>query len=104
MGGKFTTFNGLSATNITRIFGSAGDQARGSIVEYQSEPEIDTNPNPNFSSITIYPNPSKGIYTADFSLEKEESQITIINILGETVYSTTLNAEQQNLIVNRKQF
>lgn len=96
VGGKFTTFNGLSATNITRISGDAGVQAKSSVIEYQSEPEIDTNP--NYNSITIYPNPSKGIYTIDFSQEKLPSTLTIVSILGEVVFTTILAAEQQNQI------
>ena len=96
VGGKFTTFNGLSATNITRIFGSAGVQARSSAIEYQSEPEIDTNP--NYNIITIYPNPSKGIYTIDLSYEKEPTNIAIYNILGELVYTQLLTPQTQNQI------
>ena len=96
VGGKFTTFNGLSATNITRIFGDAGVQAKNSIAEYQSEPEIDTNP--NFSAITIYPNPSKGIYNIDLSDVKEPTTITVFNILGELVFKQLLTPQSQNQI------
>lgn len=96
VGGKFTTFNGLSATNITRIFGSAGVQAKGSAIEYQSEPEIDTNP--NYNPITIYPNPSKGIYNIDLSQVKEPSTITIYNVLGELVYNQLLTPQTENQI------
>ena len=96
VGGKFTTFNGLSATNITRIFGSSGVQAKGSSIEYQSEPEIDTNP--NYYPITIYPNPSKGIYNIDLSQVKEPSTITIYNVLGELVYSKLLAPQTENQI------
>lgn len=96
VGGKFTTFNGLSATNITRIFGSDGVQAKSSAIEYQSEPEIDTNP--SYNSITIYPNPSKGIYTIDLTEVKEPSTITIYNVLGELVYDLLLTPQTQNQI------
>ena len=96
VGGKFTTFNGLSATNITRIFGSAGMQAKSSILEYQSEPEIDINP--NFNDITIYPNPSKGIYIIDLSNEKKSTTIAIYNVLGELVYKQFLTPQTQNQI------
>uniref|UniRef100_UPI0037524921 T9SS type A sorting domain-containing protein n=1 Tax=Flavobacterium sp. TaxID=239 RepID=UPI0037524921 len=96
VGGKFTTFNGLSATNITRIFGSAGVQAKSSILEYQSEPEIDTNP--NYNAIIIYPNPSKGIYNIDLTNIKEPTTITVFNILGELVFKQVLTTESQNQI------
>ena len=96
VGGKFTTFNGLSATNITRIFGSAGVQTKSSIMEFQSEPEIDTNP--SYNTISIYPNPSKGIYTIDLSYEKEPTYITIYNVLGELIYSQLLTSKTQNEI------
>ena len=96
VGGSFTTFNGLSAGNITRIYGSAGVQARSSSEIFQSEPEIDTNP--NYSAITIYPNPSKGIYTIDLSYEKEPTKIVIHNVLGELVYDQLLTPQTQNQI------
>jgi uncharacterized delta-60 repeat protein len=96
VGGKFTTFNGLSATSITRIFGDAGVQAKSSSIEYQSEPEIDTNP--NYSTITIYPNPSKGIYTIDLSYEKDPTNIEVYNVLGELVFSQMLIPQTQNQI------
>ena len=96
VGGKFTTFNDLSATNITRIFGSVGVQAKSNIMEFQSEPEIDTNP--NYNAITIYPNPSKGIYSIDLSQVKEPTTITVFNILGEQVFKQSLTPEIQNQI------
>ena len=96
VGGKFTTFNGLSATNITRIFGDAGVQAKSSILEYQSEPEIDINP--FYNGITIYPNPSKGIYTIDLSATKEPTTITLYNIIGKQVFQQILSPESENQI------
>ena len=97
VGGQFTTFNGLSATNITRIFGSSGVQARSSVQVFQSEPEIDTNP--NYNSILVYPNPSKGIFNIDLSQETEAyNTVTIFNILGEKVFSSTLVAKENNSI------
>lgn len=94
--GKFNTFNGLSATNITRIFGNSGFQTRSLSQEFVSEPEIDTNP--SYNAITIYPNPSKGIYNIDLSYEKEPTNIAIYNVLGELVYSQLLSPQTQNQI------
>ena len=96
VGGKFTTFNGLSATNITRIFGDAGVQAKSNVTEFQSEPEIDTNP--NYSPITIYPNPSKGIYTINLTQVKELATISIYNVLGELVYNELLIPGTENTV------
>lgn len=93
---QFSSFNGLSATNITRIFGSAGFQAKGSAIEYQSEPEIDTKP--SYNAITIYPNPSKGIYTVDLTQVQEARTITIYNVLGVLVYNQALTPQTQNQI------
>lgn len=65
-------------------------------MEFQSEPEIDTNP--SYNTISIYPNPSKGIYTIDLSYEKEPTYITIYNVLGELIYSQLLTSKTQNEI------
>jgi len=96
VGGKFSTFNGLSATNITRIFGDAGVQAKSNVTEFQSEPEIDTNP--NYDPITIYPNPSKGIFIINLTQEKEPTTISIYNVLGELVYEELLTPETENTV------
>ncbi len=97
VGGKFTSFNGLSATNITRIYGNAGVQAKSSVLEYQSEPEIDINP--YNSSVLVYPNPSKDIFNVDLTEEIELfNSISIYNVLGENVFSTTLRPKENNQI------
>ncbi|MBC5833521.1 T9SS type A sorting domain-containing protein [Flavobacterium sp. F372] len=97
VGGNFTTFNGLSATNITRIYGSAGVQARSSTQVFYSEPEIDTNP--NYNSILLYPNPSNGIFNIDLTQETETyNTVSIFNILGEKVVVSTLIAKENNTI------
>jgi len=95
VGGKFTTFNGLSATNITRIFGSAGVQAKGSATEFQSEPEIDITFD---NKITIYPNPSDGIYYFNLTEEDTDTQMQVFNLLGEQVFSGLLIGKQENKI------
>lgn len=70
--------------------------ARSIAIEYQSEPEINTNP--SYNPITIYPNPSKGIYNIDLSHVKEPSTVTIFNVLGELVYNQLLTPQTQNQI------
>ena len=96
VGGKFTTFNGLSATNITRIFGEAGLQQRSSIIEYQSEPEINTNFE---SNVIVYPNPSSSIFNFDLTqVEQKFKEIIVYNILGEKVFSSELTPRELNSI------
>lgn len=93
VGGKFTTFNGLSATNITRIFGAAGAQAKSIYTEYQSEPEIDINTG---DAIAFYPNPSDGIYYFNLIDESNDTSLHVFNLVGEKVFSTVLSANQEN--------
>lgn len=95
VGGKFLTFNGLSATNITRIFGSAGAQAKSSVTEYQSEPEIDSTLE---NKIIFYPNPSNGIYYFNLLEEKIDTKIQIFNLLGEQVFNSLLLGSQESRI------
>lgn len=96
VGGNFLTFNGLSATNITRIFGNAGLQQRSSIVEYQSEPEINTNFE---SNVIVYPNPSSTIFNFDLTqVEQKYKEIIVYNILGEKVFSSEITPQELNSI------
>ena len=96
VGGNFLTFNGLSATNITRIFGNAGLQQRSSIVEYQSEPEINTNFE---SNVIVYPNPSSSIFNFDLTqVEQKYKEIIVYNILGEKVFSSEITPRELNSI------
>lgn len=96
VGGRFTTFNGLSATNITRIFGSAAVQARSSITEFQSEPEINTNFETN---VLVYPNPSADIFNIDLTnVEQKYDEVTIYSILGEKVFSKRILPNEINTI------
>lgn len=95
VGGKFLTFNGLSATNITRIVGSTGVQAKNIVEEFQSEPEIDINFE---NSITVYPNPSQNNYYFNLTEEREDAKLMIFNLLGEHVFSSILVAKQENMV------
>lgn len=49
-------------------------------------------------NITIYPNPSEGIYNIDLSQVKEPRTITKYNVLGELVYKQLLTPQIQNQI------
>lgn len=101
VGGKFTSFNGITAGNITRIFGDSGVQARNSSTEFFSEPEIDTNLD---SRIVIYPNPSKDIFHLDLSQEEASfNSISIFNLLGVRVHYQSITSKELNYI-NLSQF
>ena len=102
VGGQFTTFSGISAANVTRIIPSTGAQGRG-IDMFVSEPEIDINAgnitntdimviaNPK---VSIYPNPSTGIFTLDMKgYEGQTFELVIHNALGQLVHQTTLKPE-----------
>lgn len=97
VGGSFTTFNGITAGNITRIQGDVGLQARSMVEIYNSEPEID---NSNlYNTIKIYPNPSQDIFNIDLSNEIEEyNTIAIYDILGEMVYKDLISPKLNNQI------
>ena len=96
VGGSFTTFNGLSAMNITRIYGNAGVQAKSSNIEYISEPEIDTFPEAN--TIVVYPNPSSSIFNFDLSGISEECTLVIYSILGEKIIDTKITPNKVHQI------
>jgi hypothetical protein len=96
IGGYFDTYNQITATNITRIYPFiAGSQLKSNIVIYQSEPEIDIMKE---NQITIYPNPSDGIYYFNLTEEDSDTQLIIFNLLGEQVFSSLLLGKQENKI------
>lgn len=100
VGGQFTTYNGISATFITRIQPTIpGGQARG-IDHYESEPEIDMSVITDIEGInlskkvSIYPNPSQGIFNLQMDgYEGETFELTVYNTLGQTIIEKTLTGE-----------
>jgi hypothetical protein len=50
------------------------------------------------SKITIYPNPSDGIYNFNLTVQDIDTQIQVFNLLGEQVYSSILSGKQENKI------
>ena len=44
------------------------------------------------SNVTVYPNPSHGIFNFDLTNTKVNCQIRVYNILGEEVYTSTINS------------
>jgi hypothetical protein len=97
VGGSFTSFNGITAGNITRIQGDNGLQARSSATEYISEPEIDINI--TSGKIKIYPNPSNGLFKIDLTEEELDfNYVSIHNLLGISVYSSSIVSNEINQI------
>jgi len=99
LGGQFTSYNGISATNVTRIAPSIpGNQSRTNSVYWESEPEIDIRSSLN-KSITIYPNPSVGTFNIDLSgYNNERFDVTIHNTLGQLMYTGSISSETSNQI------
>jgi uncharacterized delta-60 repeat protein len=99
LGGLFTSYNGISATNVTRIQPAiAGGQAKNGVELFESEPEIDINA--IAGNVTVYPNPSSGIFNIDLSDDTENyTNIEIFNLLGVLVYQEKLNTKSINEII-----
>lgn len=97
IGGSFTSYNGISATNITRLQPSiAGGQAKSGSVYWESEIEIDIN---NQNNIVVYPNPSKGILNIDLEnvIEKYDT-LEVFNLMGQIVHKEILVDKSTNTI------
>lgn len=98
--GSFSHYNNISATNITRIAPEIpGSQARGNGIQlWNTEKEIE-NSFQATGEISIYPNPSTGIFTFDLTQTKEKfAMITIYNALGQEVYQKNSIPETVNEI------
>lgn len=93
IGGTFTTYNGASSLNVTRIFPSgSSSEAKTSAIYYQSEPDYTVAENSDM--ITLYPNPSNGLlYFSTKNVYQTDAKISVYNLLGQNVYSdeTILN-------------
>lgn len=98
--GAFSHYNNISATNITRIAPEIpGGQARGNGIQlWNTEKEIE-NSFQTTGEISIYPNPSNGIFIFDLTQTKEQfALITIYNALGQKVYQKNSIPETVNEI------
>lgn len=84
IGGSFTTYNGLSALNVTRILPAPlSGEARMNGIYYDSEPEIDLFANNN---IVLYPNPAKDkIHFMNNNVFEKNFTASIYNSLGQKV-------------------
>ncbi|MCX6195220.1 MAG: delta-60 repeat domain-containing protein [Flavobacteriia bacterium] len=84
VGGKFTSFNGITAGDITRIQGNIGTQAKNGSIMCVSEPEIDINS--TLGNVKVYPNLRIGVLNIDLSgAEVDYSKIVLYNLLGQEV-------------------
>lgn len=98
LGGLFTSYNGISALNITRIQPTvAGGQARGIADIYETE-TTDMFKKTSLLGLDVYPNPSTGIFSVDLSGLEAYNQIEVFNYLGSLVYSGKLSVNTMNTI------
>ncbi len=90
IGGKFTSYNGLSAMRVTRIFPTfdsfQSNELRGAYSFYDSEPEIDISLFDKGDDYVIYPNPSEGFIKVLASNKgKEIKSVQVYNHLGQMI-------------------
>ena len=98
IGGRFTTYNGIYAGNVTRIIPSTGAQAKGSNY-WDSEPAVDDFNTITSTSIKIYPNPSSGVFNIDLSgYDDSRFDVTIFNALGQLIHSGSISSLNSNQI------
>lgn len=96
IGGKFTMYSAFSAQNVTRIFPSNPSfEAKANTVFYDSEPDASTIENDNI--ITLYPNPSNGLfYITSKDLSQNNLTITVYTFLGQKVFSQEILLNEEN--------
>lgn len=89
-GGHFTKFNGIDAKYITRL-SQDNPVIQGRKNMYTEEKAA--------KGISIYPNPSEGIFNIDFR-EYDESKfdITIYNALGQLIHKASVTPQNTNQI------
>jgi len=77
-------------------FDSAGGQPENYIAEWGS-PEGINELSPSNNLVTVYPNPSNGIFTIEQSAEKQSGVIEVYNVLGEKVFKSSFSAPRFTL-------
>lgn len=53
----------------------------------------------NGIELSIYPNPSSGLFNIQFNTDEGNVELLVTNILGNKVFSTSLNTKEQNNIL-----
>ena len=97
IGGKFTTYNGLSSLNVTRILpSSASGEAKTNTIYYDSEPEIDLF---DGNEVILYPNPSTGIVSIKTNnLINDEFSVLVYNTLGQKVFEKAIFGKKDDTL------
>lgn len=99
LGGLFTSYNGVSALNITRIQPTvAGGQARMMNYDIESSFEVYAKKELITNKIAIYPNPSSGIFKIDMSGVEDSYKVEIYSIIGSMIYQQSLLSNSLNEI------
>jgi uncharacterized delta-60 repeat protein len=98
IGGQFTTYNGLPALNVSRIFPAPlSNEAKNGTIYYDSEPEIDLFAS---SDVILFPNPSTGIINFKTEAFKDSPYtVKVYNALGQKVFET-LHSEAKETSLN----
>lgn len=89
-GGHFTKFNGIDAKYITRLVQNS-PVIQGRMNMYPEEKAT--------KGISIYPNPSEGIFNIDFKgYDESKFDITIYNALGQLIHKGSVTPQNTNQI------
>ena len=84
--GDFTAYNGVGRNRIARINGN----------------NTLTNSSFDKSSIAIYPNPSKGIYTLQTNEMNTAKSISIYTILGQKIYDAVISSNETTIDISNQ--
>lgn len=102
VGGFFTQFNGNTANYITRLIPTNPvilGRGINPVIQMDQIPEVTNYSYSNNFSLTIYPNPSTGLFNLDLSgFENEKFDLVIHNPLGQMIYQGSITAETVNQI------
>jgi hypothetical protein len=97
-GGTSDTINGKCAGDYCCTITDNNGCSQTACVKILYYAGID-NVSPGSEQVTIYPNPSSGIFTIQSSVISSQSLIEIYNVLGEKVYSQ-FNIQQSTFNIN----
>ena len=86
IGGNFTEYNGLGRNRITRI---NGNNALSTSVF-------------NKNTITIYPNPTNGIYTLQTNEMNAVKSISIYTILGQKIHDAVISSNETTIDISNQ--
>lgn len=89
-GGTFTAYNGNQAKYITRLDTTTTPVVQGRLIA----------PGEDSQTVTLYPNPSNGIFNIDLKGYDENTtfDVTVYNPLGQLIYKGSITAQGSNAI------